>query len=291
LAASLRLNSPDIVSTRQILVRPLGHVNRVGGNEVQEISGSVFNAAGEELIYIDINREGLYDGLPEMLFIQPDTHYEDAVEKARHLAQQTENARRFLLPFEESLYQARIDLEIAERTTLSDLSGVLLKIYGLDEPGTAADNAAQMLSLALVMPLLHQVVGDLAATGNLLTTLVRQPVKLEPAQPLPYAIPDDQQSRLGAGLLGVDLLLGNLFQDGIRTLALTIGEVPPAQLEDWLPGGLKRRFLEDQLLPQIIPAGELVQIQVEITPAAGSFRLGNTNEVGLNILGYTSLSI
>ena len=291
LAASLLQYGADIKSSEQLLIRPLGPINRLGGNEVLQVSGSVFNAAGEELIYLDINREGLYDTLPEMLFIKQENHYEDEVEKARHLASQTEAARRFLLPFEESLYRTRIDLEVAERESITHLSEWLLKIYSLNQTGEESENHDQMLSLALVLPFVNQIAGNLPATASLLAALLRQEVRLTPTIPALYLIPEEQQSVIGSGLLGVDLLLGDLFQDGIRALNLTICEVAPAEIETWLPGGTQRHYLEEQLLPLVLPAGEQVSIQIEISPNPGSFQLSDNPEemAGLNILGYTTI--
>ena len=147
LAGALLENNSGLADSRQIMIRPLGHINRVSGREVMNVTGSVFNAEGEELVYIDINRESLYDSLPEMLFLRQEARYEDDIEKARHLAHQQEMARRFFLPFEETFYRARIEMERAERSAIKELAAFLLNIYGLNSINEGEESQEQMLSL------------------------------------------------------------------------------------------------------------------------------------------------
>jgi hypothetical protein len=288
LAGSLLDHSAGLAGPDQILVRPMGPVNRAGGAEVMQVTGAVYNAEGQELVYIDINREGLYDALPDMLFLHQENTYEDAVAQAQDLARQQESARRFFLPFEEVLYQSRIAVEQAERTAIKHLAGWLLQLYGLSAKPEAGVQANQMLSLALALPFLDQVVGDFSRMSQFLTAILRQPVTVSPGRPQPYRLPEAHQAPLGAGTLGVDMLLGDSFTDGIRTLQVCVGALHPAQITDWLPGGGQRRLLEEQLLPYVVPAGEQVNITIGITRAECQFVLGDT-ESALSFLGYTTI--
>jgi predicted component of type VI protein secretion system len=124
--------------------------------------------------------------------------------------------------------------------------------------------------------------------SRFLTAILRQQVSVTPGKPQPYHIPEAQQSRLGASSLGVDMLLGDAFSDGIRTLQVCIGQVPPAEVAHWLPGGSQRRLLEEQLFPYVLPAGEQVHITIGITGAECRFVL-NDDDQALNILGYTTI--
>jgi hypothetical protein len=287
LAASLLDNSAGLADSSQVLVRPLGHLNRAGGREVMQVSGAAFNAEGKELVYLDINREGLYDTLPEMLFLHLEADGEDALEKARQLAGQQERARRFFLPFEESFYRARIDLEQAERSALKNLAALLVNMYGLQEVPEAAGRQA-LQALALALPFISQVAGDLDATASLLTAMLHRQVHITPGGAKPFGIPEALQSRLGEGLLGVDLLLGDAGCDGLRCLQITIGQVLPQEVEDWLPGGKQRRLLEEHLLPGVLAAGEQAEINLEIQDAGEGFALGGQQDHVLSILGYTT---
>ncbi|WP_207431285.1 type VI secretion system baseplate subunit TssG [Sabulibacter ruber] len=286
LACSLLETQEELEETDQILVRPLGHVNRRGGREVLNVTGSVFNGKGKELVYLDINRESLFDTLPEMLFFRPEETYEDEVERAQHLALQEQSARRFFLPFEEVLYQTRVELEKAERNSSMDLASCLARIYGLDDLKGVAESQGQML--ALVLPFISRFVGKGAETESLLSAFFQKNIAITPARNLGIPIPAHLQTPLGEGLLGEDFLLGDSFTDGIRALHLTVADVLPEEVEQWLPGGQQRVLLEEHLLPYLLPAGETVDFTLEIAGSAWSFLLEDSDDANLNILGYTT---
>ncbi|CAN5911980.1 hypothetical protein BH24BAC1_BH24BAC1_10700 [soil metagenome] len=287
-AAWLLENEPEVTRSGQLLVRPRGHQCRAVAREVQEISGAAFDAEGKELLYLDINREGLFDALPEMLFLQPPPQEENLVEKAQHLAAQKEGARRFFLPFEEVLYQARIDAERAEREAMKGMASRCLHFFGLAN-GSLEEGVLpkQLLAFALALPLTDRIVGNLDLIKNLLESVLGKNVTLTPAASTAYAIPEAQQSRLGEALLGIDLLAGGTFTDGIRTLEATVYDITPEELANWLPGGTLRQLLEDHLLPRLLTVGENVKVQIEIIGSAGDLILGEENLCCT--LGYTTL--
>ncbi len=287
LAGGLLENNEELADSGQIQIRPLGHINRAAGREVMNVNGSAFNAAGKELVYIDINRESLFDSLPEMLFIWQDGNYEDEIEKAQHLARQEAMTRRFFLPFEESFYRTRIELELAERSAIKGLTNFLLDIYGLKNEKEEG-NQEQMLSLALVLPFMNRIVGDLELTSSLLTALLRKKVKISTQKPQQMPIPEEQQTSIGNGLLGVDFMLGDTFSDGIRSIQVAVSDVLPVEVENWLPGGNQRRLLEEQFFPYVLTAGEQVELSIQIKEAEAYFSLGDGDHAALNILGYTT---
>jgi hypothetical protein len=288
LAGALLENNPELAGSGQIMIRPLGHINRASGREVIQVAGSVFNAEGKELVYIDINRESLFDSLPQMLFLGQDDNYEDEVAKAQHLNRQEEMARRFLRPFEQALYQTRIDLEQAERSAIKELAALLLSIYGLSNLNEDEKCQEQLLALALALPFLDRVIADLDLTGDLLATLLHRKVKITPGKMQQFAIPKARQTYIGEGLLGVNLVLGDSFTDGIRSLQVAIGGIPAQEIEDWLPGGNQRRLLEEHLFPNVLAAGEQVEISIGINDAECCFSLNTCGHEVLNILGYTT---
>jgi hypothetical protein len=286
LAAELLEKDQTLAGSGQVLVRPMGHVNRNTGWEVQAISEINYTSGGEENIYLDINREGLFDALPEMLFIREEEKYEDVVEKAAHLARQKEMARRFFLPFEQVLYRARIDLEIAERKAEKTLSSWLLAIYGLNLDAVDESCRESMYAFALVLPHLNGIVGNIDTTAKLLESVTGKEVTITRGNPQLYTIPELQQSSVGEAILGENLLLGGNFSDGICTLEISFGNISPEEVESWLPGGGMRQMVETQLFPYLIPAGEGVELIILINDTLCDFLLDE--EKATTILGYTT---
>lgn len=287
LAAWMVENGQEVSGSGQVLVRPLGHNGRTVAREVQGVAGAAFNADGRELFYLDINREGLFDSLPEMLFIRLPEE-EDELEKVRELTEQKEAARRFFLPLEEVLYQTRIEAELAERAVVRGIATRLLDFFGVEAPIKQEEGQLeQMLSFALALPLTDRIVGNLDYIQNLLETVLRKNVTINPGPPPVYPIPEDRQSRLGTALLGVDLVTGSTFSDGIRALDVTVYDISPEEVEDWLPGGNLRQMVEGQLLPRLLAVGENIQVSIEISGTDGELILGK-DQIG-STLGFTTI--
>jgi hypothetical protein len=285
LAAALLENTGGLADSAQLKVRPRGHLGRVE-REVTGIAGTEFNAAGQEVVYLDVNREGLYDTLPEMLFFDPAMDGVEETEKTGYLARQQEASRRFLLPFEQTFYQARIDLEVAERRAVREMSGWLGRVFRLEVPAGSPVDPEKLAAFALVLPLVPGVVGKPDRAARLLSSVLGKPVTVVAGPPAPCDLPPAQQSVLGEALLGVDLVLGALFADGIAPLAVTIAGVDADEAGDWLPGGRHRLLVEDQLLPYLLPAEQTVTLEIEVDGGEGGFTLGEAHPGSL--LGYTT---
>ena len=292
LAAELLESDANLSGSEQIMIRPLGHLNRIGGREVQHVSGSHFNATGKELVYVDISREGLFDALPEMLFTRPDAVYEDEVEKAQDLEQQRAKSRQFFLPFEEEFYRTRIGVEVAERHAVRRIADWLLAVFGLNGAGDGTgsgqqrQSTTQAISFALVLPFINRIVGDFGLTSSLLATVLKKRVTITTAVSQPIAIPEAQQSGLGEALLGINFTVGSSFLDGIRTLQVAIGEVSPEEVENWLPGGSLRSLVEEQLFAYLLPAGEQVELLIQVSASDEGLVLGD--HPATSVLGYTT---
>lgn len=281
-------NGKEVSDSGQILVRPLGHNGRAVAREVQGFAGVNYDAEGKELLYLDINREGIFDSLPEMLLLCPPSNGDDAIEKAQDLAGQKEKARRFFLPFEEVLYQARIAAEVRERNALKSLAKQFLQIFNLQTSSEMEKTSLeQRLSFALALPLLKQVVGNLDQTRSLLETVLRKSVTITLAPPPAYAIPEAQQSGVGEALLGVDLVSGDFFSDGIRSLRVTVYDITPDEVERWLPGGSLRRMVEEHLFPRLLPVEENVMLNIEVSGTGSDLILGEDQTC--STLGYTTI--
>lgn len=285
LAGSVLENNDDL-SLEQVRVRPMGHINRAAAREVLDISGSEFDREGKEIIYIDINREGLFDSLPEMLFYSQET-FEDEAEKAQYIAKQRENAHSFFLPFGEEFYKARIELELRERTALRELNARLLHIYGLNLNGISRESQKEILLFAFALPFLKEIVGNMELTCSVLEAIVKKKVIVSSEPPRLHEISESLQSKVGNINLGDDLLLGGMFSDGIRCLEFSICDVSPAEIEKWIPGGAMRKLIEEKLFPYILPAGENYYVNILIINLDNGLILGD--DMSLNILGYTKI--
>jgi len=144
----------------------------------------------------------------------------------------------------------------------------------------------RLATFALALPFVHEVVGKPDRTARLLSSVLSKPVTLIADLAAPCSLPLAQQSELGQALLGVDLVLGALFADGIARLAVIIAGVGADEADDWLPGGRHRLLVENHLLPYLLPAEQTVTVQIEVDGGDGGFTLGETHPGSL--LAYTT---
>ena len=125
--ASLLMDQHTL-KAEQFVMRPMGTLTRRSGRDVMAIteSFSYKNHQEELLYYIDTSREGLYDTLPELLFLDVDEKYEDDIDRAEQLTKQEVAARNFLLPFEQLFAVLRIDTANLERKAEQKLPRFLI---------------------------------------------------------------------------------------------------------------------------------------------------------------------
>jgi type VI secretion system protein ImpH len=284
-AAALIENDLAIKGIRQVMVRPRGHVNRQNGNEVVGTGGSVFNKDGDELFYIDVNREGLFDSIPDMLFFK-EKEFEDDLERAEYLTRQQEMARMFFLPFEEVLYHSRIKVEQRERENLLEVGDFLSKLYDLDCELDSAQG--DLLPFALISPFLSDIVGDLLLTEGVLKFILKKNISVVVGKHESLSIPPSKQGSLGVSLLGMGLVTGSTFRDCIPKVQIGI-PLQPDEVETWLGGSINRRFLDNVIVPHFFPAGQDVEIVLNVIQIPHQTQIGIEADNVCNVLGFTTL--
>src|ERR1700737_4328317 len=107
------LNSDDLVIESNSLFKRSYH------HDIESVSEIEYGASKKKKLRFVVNREGIYDQLPEDLFHQvSDTHVSDKDAVIQEIKEQQELeklTRRFFQPVEHEFYNQRIKLEIEER--------------------------------------------------------------------------------------------------------------------------------------------------------------------------------
>jgi hypothetical protein len=250
----------------QVKVRPLGRRKNGDGREIEAVSTLEYNHEGKELIRMDINRDGLYDTLPESLFMVEIDPLEEGVEKAKRWGNQKEMSKRFFLPFEQELYHTRIQIEQTESQTIQELSKWLIYIYGLD----TSEYQDQMKSFAQYLPCIDQIVGNTSRTKWVLEQTIGKKIDLHYEKGESHPVPNEWKAEMGACSIGAEMVLGDSFSDGMDLLSISILDVEAEEIEHWIPNGRKRRWLENDLLPHLLPAESDFRIHIcmQISPSS-----------------------
>jgi len=198
---------------------------------------------GKKKLKIEINRNSLYDHLPEGLFHQP-TELRTYVNKEMAIAEiKVQNdremaAREFFLPYEQEFYLQRMRLEAEEKKVLFQTnSGFSGEIF--DEIWDLPDflNQRQKNILGLLIQMIHEVVGDWEGSAEIIRLVTGDDIELIPSPP--------QLTRqldcpvLGHTRLGTDFILGGELREMQQSVMLKVHFDEPELFIEHLCGETK----------------------------------------------------
>ncbi len=270
-AATMLAQDADL-HVEQLVISPRGAGKRRSNHEVREIRKRQYDY--DEVWLIEINRKGLFDTLPENLFLRIDDDYPDSKAKAKALDQQIIEARKFFLPFEQAMYQPRIESEQLEQQWTEGFPAFIEKIWGFPAFADCLTHRQRFL-LSYLLPEAHRISGDWVLTRLCFEAVLRKEVTLKFMEPITYEIPSDTQTMdLG------DLVIGESFRDDIPALEVSINGVTLNDLDDYLPDGKRRRVLEELLYNYFLPLDATVVTRINVTEDAWGFTFGQA------VLGY-----
>jgi hypothetical protein len=186
-----------------------------------------------------VNRDGIYDRIPEDLFHQPPDinggqQDNEAIIQAMKVQEEIEKSSRlFFLPIEQEFYRQRIKLEFEERSFLGGESDNLFdELWNLPE-------CRQLYPL---MPVLNKITGDRELTGFLMQHITGQRIEIIESGPCKYQIAEEPL--LNQARLSIDTILGGELSSLQSSLTIKIYLSDMSQLTAYMPGGDKMKLME-----------------------------------------------
>ena len=267
--------------TKRSVSRDIERVQLPGSTELRSERGM-----------IELNRAGIYDGLPEGVFHQPKgsrpfRSIEEVKEEFVENERIERDARKFFWPIDHELSWARVMIELNERRLTTDLlddvtgRGVL-RFW--DPPSYFSDE--EKGDLLMLMPLCHRLVGDPVLSAQAMEEVLQVPVRLS-TRIDERSLETDQDLGMQSDMqLGVDSLLSGPATVLEQVLVARIGPMDAQVANTFAPGQLGRRKL-DHLLGLLTRADQLAQVEIVVTPAPAGARLAT--ERGYCRLGVTSI--
>jgi hypothetical protein len=249
IAAMLEEN-PNL-ELEQMIVSLQGLARRRSGYEVSKVKTKQYDDR-ETVCHIAVQRKGLYDNLPQGLFLTLETGaQDDPIAVARATEQQIAAARQFLLPFEQAMYLPRIETEILEKDLTIDFPDFLETFWGLDAH-SAYLTRQQRHQLYYFLPEAHRIVGDWAITALFFEQIMGHTVRIRPIAPLIQKVPKSENA-MDTMCLGENSFFSGSFKDDIPALEISILDVTTEELPDFLPEGRQRNVLENILYAHFLP--------------------------------------
>ena len=287
------------------LIRPVGLFARRYRRDLGAVRDENFERAGRETVrtVLEVHREGLYDTLPQQVFHQPGTtgtdgspSPRDMVEDIRLQRRKEKATRMFFLPFEQEFFHFRVLIEQEERRYFTNLTArwyneALAHFWGVADSGLPPEPLTNLLYL---LPLAHNIVGDLPRTQQCFESVLGQPVQLRVVAPRRHALPAagapqaPAEGTLGNLGLGHNMVLGGEYQETLPALEISLLGLSVAALEGYLAGEWPAKALA--LLCEYFVAFETdVVLRYEMAAAEPSFVLGEGEAAP--VLGFTTAGI
>jgi len=279
------------VDPEKLYIRPKGTFYRNYRADLEKIEVLEDKNTEQISVFVDINREGLYDMLPEGVFhknLEKSQHIDtqETTQELKMHQEEEKNARKLFLPLEQMFYRQRIAIEIEEQKSLIGLSEAIVdelihNFWNIPLPLSHY----QSLCLAYMLPMLHQIVGNWDLTKQCLEILLQQPVSITRGT---YQAEQVQLSEnaLGAFTLGNSFMLQDLLTPELTILVIRVGPLMNDKITDFLRDGRKKAYL-NLLASYFIPATLDWKIDIIADPEHEMFRLGDISEKGL--LNYTTV--
>lgn len=239
------------VNIEDIQTNQLGSFKKSYSNDIEKIEASDY--ANKTTFNIFINRNGIYDLLPEGLFHQTlgsgkTRSVKDAVSEHKRFKQEEKNARKFFAPVEQTLFRYRIYTELAENEALFDiqngkLNRTFYSFWGIDQKLPRAE-ANRMLQM---MPYCNFIKGNIEATIIALKFILNKEVTVSSdnrSNTVSLASPKAvKETRLG-----IDTVLGAEVKDVLQYWVFNINNLSSKELAGYVENGsinkLLKRFIE-----------------------------------------------
>jgi len=213
LCAELMANG---LSFDELIVKHAGSFRKSYRNDIESVAPT---RGADEGITMELNRDSIYDKLPEGLFHQTrggsnTAATRDMVGEYRRYREEERQARKFFQPVEQELFRYAVMVEEAERKIQygilnGNLESDFHRFWGID--ASLPHKPASVM--VLVMPWIRQIKGDMKLTAKALSMILARPVSVE-EQIVAEQSREEAAFQLGNGsVLSVDTVCGNHFAE------------------------------------------------------------------------------
>ena len=253
---------------------------------------------GQKVVRFSLNRDGLYDALPEGLFhdktVKSEKESDKISKESKKLKAEEKAVREFFLPFENEIFYQRVQLELEERNVLSRFSENLFddiypEFWNLDK----SLNRKYVSRMILLLHFSHRIAGNCNFTAKSLETILEEKVSVKIVRnnnsnknTIGGNGNIEQNCLLGSGELGVDFVSGEKFDDLGKTMEFKIGPLKNSSVVEYLDKGAVSEFLKC-FFSYFVPAGLDVTSEILVEKTEQNFILSEMGEGP--VLGFESV--
>jgi hypothetical protein len=251
---------------------------------------------GDNMLCFHLNRDGIYDALPEALFHNnsgnEDQSAEEMAKDSMKIRAEEKETRMFFQPFENEIFLQRVQLSMMENKLIRSinaefLTAVIPYFWKVD------NNLPEIYVARLkkILPLVHQVTGDLALTAQCLENIIREKVEVTASDEHTESITSGDflfSGVLGKSTLGVDTISGNQVSDFVNRLIFSIGPINDTETGELVKAGRMDKFL-DCFYGYFVPFEYETDTKYIFGTEQSLFVLNDNDDAEFSHLGYNSL--
>lgn len=280
----------DGFDREEFIIIPRGTFKRKYSRDIDHVEKLKLNN-GQKVIGIHINRDSIYDTLPEGFFHQKtetvSKEQKNVSGESKRLKAEEKAARTFFLPFENELFSLGINLELEERKILTHFSENL--IDNISARFWNIDQSNEMKYISRMVRFLH-ISHKMACYPNriekcLEVILDENITASKHENNLLVKVNSDNKCKLGSACLGIDFICGDVFNARENIIRFDIGPLRNTCVSDYLENGTISNFLKC-FFDYFIPAEMGVITKIHVQTEKQHFTLQALEEGAL--LGYST---
>lgn len=253
------------VPAEQVCILRRGDSERSFSKDISAIKVESFPPRPEYLA-IYTNRQGFYDNLPERLFHSSSgapfrKKKEDILEEMECHRNEERKVREFFRPFEVAINSALVDIQLTERRIdKKQTNRDFVDMFGTYWPVLKRLPLERAILCMEVITMLADFTPTLKFTSELMGLLLDVPVEIRIETSSVTKINRKDILQLGKMRLGIDMVLGKTFDDGIGNLEIRLGPMSDEQIRYYCKGREGREIL-DHLQNMLLPADRISQVK------------------------------
>lgn len=285
----------DNINLNEIVVTLEGQLQRVWSKDVA--GASVDNLPnGKDVLNVRLNRDGIYDALPEALFHDlTESNCSTGADMAREsmrIRMEEKESRLFFKPLENEIFLQKLQLahkenQLFEQIFTEKLMGIISDFWKLDEKIPKM----YMLRLVKLLPIAHLITGDKNLTRLSLEYILGEKVELKGFISDDYeTIPDSlhHKGKIGDCMLGADTILGEYVNGYLSSFQFIIGPVKNPITSQFIITGKMETFLKC-FYSYFVPVYLDADAQFVLPYEQSLFKLDSENEMNISYLGFNSV--
>jgi len=286
--ASQRMNYDQLLGSFD------GQLKRVWSRDIAGTSVENLNT-GDEMLCLHLNRDGIYDTLPEGLFHEisrkDSQSGEEMAKDSKQLKKEETEIRTFFQPFENELFIQGMRLASKENKLIKSIvseyiTGIIPHFWRVE------DDLPERLvvSLKKILPLANRIAGNFNLTTRSLEFILKERVNFSLVN-TPYHDTEtydfNETGVLGECFLGIDSIAGDRVNGFIGRVVFTIGPIMNEETAILVKNGRMNRFL-DCFYGYFMPFEIDVETKYLFNVEESIFVLEDELETKISYLGYNS---